>query len=104
MTKWMLVMVTISGGGPSADHIDIFDSIAECYVGKTKQEFEYGSQSLASQYPPPKKDDDANEDEDEDSTKRQMAQCERQKAKSKSQRQKASDKCKRQKAKDKRQM
>ena len=42
----MLVMVTISGGGPSADHIDIFDSIAECYVGKTKQEFEYDFETL----------------------------------------------------------
>lgn len=46
MVKWMLVMVTINGGVPSADHIDIFDSIAECYVGKTKQEFEYDLKTL----------------------------------------------------------
>jgi len=46
MVKWMLVMVTINGGVPSADHIDIFDSIAECYVGKTKQEFEYDFKTL----------------------------------------------------------
>ena len=39
-------MVTIESGVPSADHIDIFDSIAACYVGKTEQEFKYDFKTL----------------------------------------------------------
>ena len=39
-------MVTIVNGEPAAEHIDIYDGLANCYFAKTEQEFKYDFRTL----------------------------------------------------------
>ena len=43
---WILVMVSLADNNLIAEKISIHTSIAECYVAKTEQEFEYNFDTL----------------------------------------------------------